>query len=150
MIDDNDMVEVNLSSSELAKIAGEMDAAKLLHDSPCLTKSFSINDLKDRALQHRLKSQPKYATIAGVKGKGSDNECERKLESPSISCLRQMYCPDCHQRLDADSVRFETLLSCCLPLFPLKTVYQCCLRRSIGRKVICNKCGSNLGYWKRS
>ncbi|XP_075169604.1 uncharacterized protein LOC142241701 [Haematobia irritans] len=153
MLDDKEMIEVNLSSSDLSKIAGEMNSSsKLLHEVACLSKSFSINDLKDRTfLAKRITSHPKYATIGGIKGNGSDEDVDKKqIDSPNISCLRQMYCPDCHQRLDTDSVRFETLLSCCLPLFPIKSMYQCCLRRSIGRKVICNKCGSNLGYWKRS
>ncbi|XP_005188385.1 uncharacterized protein LOC101900868 [Musca domestica] len=143
MIDDKDMIEINLNSTSMG--------SNLLHDTTtpsCLTKSFSIADLKDRALHPRIKSQPKYATIGGVKGVGSAGA--KQLDSPNISCLRQMYCPDCKQRLDKDSVRFESLLACCLPLFPLTTVYQCCLKRAVGRKVICNKCGSNLGYWKRS
>lgn len=102
MIDDKDMIEI--------KLTGDMDASSRLHDSPCLTKSFSINDLKDRAiLKSRIKPQPKYATIGGVKGGFGSGV--KKIDSPNISCLRQMYCPDCNQRLDKDSVRFETLLS---------------------------------------
>ncbi|XP_061395983.1 uncharacterized protein LOC133331615 [Musca vetustissima] len=141
LIDERDMIEINLNSSSMG--------STLLHETPCLTKSFSITDLKDRALHSRIKPQPKYATIGGVKGSSSLAN-GKQLDSPNISCLRQMYCPDCKQRLDKESVRFESLLTCCLPLFPLTTVYKCCLKRSVGRKVICNKCGSNLGYWKRS
>ncbi|KAI8128490.1 hypothetical protein CVS40_1825 [Lucilia cuprina] len=145
MIEEKDMIEVNLNS-KLMYLQDEINDLRLREASHCITKSYSINDLKERELAEcKLDNHQKYATIGGIK-----KTSKKMLDNPNISCLRQMYCPDCHQRLDAESVRFETLLSCCLPLFPISRVYQCCLKRSIGRKVICNKCGSNLGYWKRS
>ncbi|XP_015034424.2 uncharacterized protein LOC26530107 [Drosophila willistoni] len=66
----------------------------------------------------------------------------------NISCLRQMYCPECHERLHEEGVRLERLLTmCCFALLP---IYPCCMRRSNNDcKVICGKCGYTLGAWKR-
>ncbi|KMY95835.1 uncharacterized protein LOC27209252 [Drosophila simulans] len=66
----------------------------------------------------------------------------------NISCLRQMYCPECHERLHEQGVRLERLLTmCCFALLP---IYPCCPRRSTNDcKVICGKCGYLLGAWKR-
>ncbi|KAH8261085.1 hypothetical protein KR044_003113 [Drosophila immigrans] len=66
----------------------------------------------------------------------------------NISCLRQMYCPECHERLHEQGVRLERLLQlCCFALLP---IYPCCPRRSKDDcKVICGKCGYLLGAWKR-
>lgn len=101
MLDDKDMVEINLSTKP------HHDGAELrARESHCITKSFSITDLKDQGAQNRMTHQQKYATIASPKINSA-----KQMDSPNISCLRQMYCPDCGQRLDTESVRFESMLS---------------------------------------
>lgn len=106
MIEEKDMIEVNLNS-KLMLVNDDIMDIRLREASHCITKSYSINDLKERELaETKIDNHQKYATIAGSK-----KSSHKVLDNPDISCLRQMYCPDCHQRLDAESVRFETLLS---------------------------------------
>ncbi|XP_034110345.1 uncharacterized protein LOC132788731 [Drosophila nasuta] len=87
------------------------------------------------------------------KKSNSTGQLAEKVSPPppsatNISCLRQMYCPECHERLHEQGVRLERLLQlCCFALLP---IYPCCLRRSKDDcKVICGKCGYLLGAWKR-
>lgn len=106
MIEDKNMIEVNLNSN-LMHLHDDLNDLRLRESSHCITKSYSINDLKERESEEcKLDNHQKYATIGGIKKSST-----QMLDNPNISCLRQMYCPDCHQRLDAESVRFETLLS---------------------------------------
>ncbi|KAH8411010.1 hypothetical protein KR222_006075 [Zaprionus bogoriensis] len=87
------------------------------------------------------------------KKSNSTGQLAEKVSPPppsatNISCLRQMYCPECHERLHEQGVRLERLLQlCCFALLP---IYPCCMRRSKDDcKVICGKCGYLLGAWKR-
>ncbi|XP_015039375.2 uncharacterized protein [Drosophila pseudoobscura] len=87
------------------------------------------------------------------KKSNSTGQLAEKVSPPApaatnISCLRQMYCPECHERLHEEGVRLERLLTmCCFALLP---IYPCCMRRSNKDcKVICGKCGYLLGAWKR-
>ncbi|ALC42504.1 CG43325 [Drosophila busckii] len=94
------------------------------------------------------------AELYFCKKSNSTGELAEKVAAPTapaaanISCLRQMYCPACHERLHEQGVRLERLLTlCCFALLP---VYPCCMRRSNDDcKVICGKCGYSLGAWKR-
>lgn len=117
MIDDKDMIDINLNSTTLMQLQSdisEMAMRERDHQQQQqqqqlgLIKSYSINDLKEHETGKKSKGfnlkHVKYATISGIKNKPA------KLDEPSISCLRQMYCPECQQRLDVDSIRFETLL----------------------------------------
>ncbi|XP_032590703.1 uncharacterized protein LOC116805043 [Drosophila grimshawi] len=87
------------------------------------------------------------------KKSNSTGQLAEKVSPPppvatNISCLRQMYCPECHERLHEQGVRLERLITlCCFAMLP---IYPCCMRRSKDDcKVICGKCGYLLGSWKR-
>ncbi|XP_004533825.1 uncharacterized protein LOC101463017 [Ceratitis capitata] len=136
MDDRKDLVEVNLNTIVDSKIP-QMDSScyniSLFHFKNYSTVSNTCTAYKQSIFGGSLEFVP------------------NAYRSPTeLSCLRQMYCPDCEQRLHVDTISYDRLLYCCLPIFPFKFLYKRAIeRRQSGNKVICKKCGGNLGYWKQ-
>ncbi|XP_018792723.1 PREDICTED: uncharacterized protein LOC108971235 [Bactrocera latifrons] len=142
-----DFVEIKLNTTN----------SKLLEKGASYNSNMSLFRFKDRSTATNstipykqglsLTTSNELHSIFG----GSIEFVPNAYRSPTdLSCLRQMYCPDCEQRLHMDTISYDRLLYCCLPIFPFKCLYKRAIeRRQSGNKVICKRCGGNLGYWEQ-
>ncbi|XP_054736630.1 uncharacterized protein LOC129243559 [Anastrepha obliqua] len=153
MWDNKDLVEVNLNASN--STVGAQKSS--------FSNNMSLFRFKEsgrgsaipykQSLPANAESAPKNAELKAMRSifGGSIEFVSNSYQSPTdLSCLRQMYCPDCEQRLHVDNISYDRLLHCCLPVFPFKCLFKRVIeRRQSGNKVMCKKCGGNLGYWKQ-
>ncbi|XP_039953450.1 uncharacterized protein LOC126754644 [Bactrocera neohumeralis] len=156
MSENKDLVEINLNTTNsklLEKGSSYNNNMSLFHfkDRSTVTSS-TIPNKQGLSLTDSQGGAHKGATnvLHSIFG-GSIEFVPNAYRSPTdLSCLRQMYCPDCEQRLHMDTISYDRLLYCCLPIFPFKCLYKRAIdRRQSGNKVICKRCGGNLGYWKQ-
>ncbi|XP_011178864.2 uncharacterized protein LOC105209905 isoform X1 [Zeugodacus cucurbitae] len=152
MSENKDLVEIKLNTTN----------SKIHEKGASYSNNMSLFRFKDRSTATNstipykqglsLTDLPKGDTkvLQSIFG-GSIEFVPNAYRSPTdLSCLRQMYCPDCEQRLHVDNISYDRLLYCCLPIFPFKCLYKRAIeRRQNGNKVICKRCGGNLGYWKQ-
>ncbi|XP_014100254.3 uncharacterized protein [Bactrocera oleae] len=155
MPENKDLVEINLNTTNSKSLAkgSSYNNKSLFHSKYLRTATNSTISYKQGlSLNHAPSSAHKADTkvLQSIFG-GSIELVPNAYSSPSdLSCLRQMYCPDCEQRLHIDTISYDRLLYCCLPIFPFKCLYKRAIeRRQSGNKVICKSCGGNLGYWKQ-
>ncbi|XP_030388137.1 uncharacterized protein LOC115634510 [Scaptodrosophila lebanonensis] len=147
----SDMVEINLNGScglttNPQPSVPIMDG--LLKPPPALHRGYpyGYSDVEDAT---QTNSDLYFCKKSNSTGQLAEKVAGKQSQpATNISCLRQMYCPECHERLHEQGVRLERLLAlCCFSLLP---IYPCCVKRnSDDCKVICGKCGYLLGAWKR-
>lgn len=115
MPENKDLVEINLNTTNSKSLAkgSSYNNKSLFHSKYLRTATNSTISYKQGlSLNHAPSSAHKADTkvLQSIFG-GSIELVPNAYSSPSdLSCLRQMYCPDCEQRLHIDTISYDRLL----------------------------------------